>query len=162
MNRTKFILACGIFSLAALSLSWATAGADDIAIVVNKTNAVPALSANDLKAIYLGQKERWPTGKPMVPVALGNGHPELHSFLKAICNMSEGDYKKYFLQISFTGKAVTLPRMVESARDVKTLVAGTPGAIGFLRASDVDASVDVVKVNGSAPGEPGYALAVKP
>ena len=162
MNRTKFILGFGALCLASFSLRTASANGDAIAVVVNKTNVVPTLSAADLKAIFLGQKDRWPTGKPLVPVALGNGHPELHSFLKIICNMSEGDYKKYFLQMTFVGKSVTLPRMVGSAHDVKTLVATTPGAIGFLRASDVDGSVGIVKVNGESPSDPGYQLALKP
>lgn len=162
MSRTKSHLCFAAVCLAALLLRNAFAEGDALAVIVNKTNTVTGLSGADLKAIYLGQKEHWPTGKPLVPVALSNGHAELHRFLKIVCNMSEGDYKKYFLQMTFVGKTVTLPRMVESAQDVKTLVASTPGAIGFLRQSAVDGSVGIVKINGSAPGEAGYQLSLKP
>ena len=40
----------------------------------------------------------------------------------------------------------------------KQFVSVTPGAISYIRASDADDSVKVVKVDGHAPGEAGYAL----
>ena len=47
-----------------------------------------------------------------------------------------------------------------SAAVVKALVSQTPGAIGIVRASQVDTSVNVVKLDGVTPGEPGYKLSV--
>ena len=41
------------------------------------------------------------------------------------------------------------------------LTALSPGAITYLRASDVDPSVKVLKVDGKAPGEAGYPLKIK-
>ncbi len=134
--------------------------ANNLVLIVNKTSAVLGLSTNDLKTIYLGEKEHWPNGQKVVPVALGTGRPELKAFLKQVCGMSEPDYKKYFIQANFTGKTLVLPRMAESPSAVKAMVSSTPGAIGFVRGTDVDGSVGVVRFNGAAPSDPGYQLSV--
>jgi hypothetical protein len=62
------------------------------------------------------------------------------------------------MQAAFTGKDIAPPRDVASAAALKQFVAGTPGAIGCILASEVDDSVKVLKVDGNAPGEPGYKL----
>jgi len=40
-------------------------------------------------------------------------------------------------------------------------VGATPGAVGYLRASDVDNSVKVVRVNGLLPEDDGYPLRLR-
>jgi len=62
------------------------------------------------------------------------------------------------MQLAFTGKDVVMPRDVSSAAALKKFVAGNPGAVGCILASEVDDSVKVLKVDGAAPGEPGYKL----
>jgi hypothetical protein len=41
---------------------------------------------------------------------------------------------------------------------VKAYVAQTPGAIAYIRASDADDSVKVLKVDGKSPGDADYGL----
>jgi hypothetical protein len=75
--------------------------------------------------------------------------------------MSDGDLGKYFMQAAFTGKSATPPREVGSAGAVKSFVAGSPGAIGFVKANDLpagDATVKTVKIDGSAASDPGYKI----
>jgi hypothetical protein len=59
---------------------------------------------------------------------------------------------------AFNGKEIAQPRDVASAAALKKFVATTPGAIGCILSSEVDASVKVLKVDGAAPGEPAYKL----
>jgi hypothetical protein len=40
-------------------------------------------------------------------------------------------------------------------------VGTTPGAVGYLRASDVDDSVKVVRVNGLLPDDDGYPMRLR-
>lgn len=51
--------------------------------------------------------------------------------------------KAYWSQLMFTGKAQR-PRKVSGDAAVKSAVAGTPGAIGYISAGAVDGSVKVV------------------
>jgi ABC-type phosphate transport system substrate-binding protein len=162
MSRKSFVRILGFIAFSATVSQAASASSSDIAIVVNKTSTVVAISSNDLKAIYLGDRESWPNGQKVLAIALASGRPELKAFLKHVCGMSEGDYKKYFIQANFTGKTLVLPRMAASSAAVKAIVGATPGSIGFVQASDLDSSIGVVKLDGLSPGDPGYKLSVTP
>ena len=58
----------------------------------------------------------------------------------------------------FGGETVSTPKSLASAMAVRQLVSSLPGAIGFLRLSDINDSVKVVKLDGAGPGEPAYKL----
>jgi hypothetical protein len=62
------------------------------------------------------------------------------------------------MQAVFTGKDVVQPQEVSSAAALKQLVGRTPGGIGCIFGSQADDTVKILKVDGVAPGEPGYKL----
>lgn len=140
----------------------APASADDLAVIVNKSSFVTLLNLNDLKHIYLGEKKKWPDGKPIVVVTVGPPGGEFRAMLKSIYGMSDAEFKRFFMQAKFTGSDALAPRMVDSAAALKAFVTSTPGAIGCVRARDVDPSVKAIRLDGTAPGEAGYKLAVDP
>jgi ABC-type phosphate transport system substrate-binding protein len=167
-NRTiLFLLPWAV--LLALAVFCAQSGApvlaagDPIVVIVNNSNPVDNLSMGELKKLFLSDRSRWDTGKAVAPVMLSAGAPERTSFLKAVCGMSDADLNKYFMQAAFTGKSATPPKEVSSASAVKSFVAGSPGAIGFVKAGDFhgDASegaIKAVKIDGAAASDPGYKL----
>jgi len=132
-----------------------------LVVIVNSANPADNLSVADLKKLFLSERSRWDTGKAVAPVLLGLGAPERTAFLKQVCGMSDADFSKYFVQAAFTGKDATAPKEVSSARDVKSVVAGSPGAIGFVKASEFsagDSGVKAVKVGGASAGDAEYKL----
>jgi ABC-type phosphate transport system substrate-binding protein len=142
------------------SVSPVEAAGEPIVVIVNNANPVESLSLGELKKLFLGDRSRWDTGKAVAPVMLGPGAPERTVFLKIVCGMNDADLGKYFLQAAFTGKSATPPKEVGSAAAVKSFVAGSPGAIGFVKASDLpagDATVKAVKVDAAA-SDPGYKI----
>jgi len=77
--------------------------------------------------------------------------------------VNNAEFSKYFVQAAFTGKDVTPPREVSNGRDVKSIVAGSPGAIGFIRGLDFhgdgsDGGVRAVKVEGLLASDASYKL----
>jgi ABC-type phosphate transport system substrate-binding protein len=150
-------LAILAFFLGTVPSAWA---ADAIVVIVNIANPVDNLSLGELKKLFLGDKARWDTGKAVAPVMLGPGAPERAAFLKIVCGMSDADMAKYFMQAAFTGKANTPPKDVSSARDVKSVVAGSPGAIGFVKAGDFTAGggIKALKVDGVDASDGGYKI----
>ena len=142
------------------SVSPVEAAGDAIVVIVNNANPVDNLSVGELKKLFLGDRSRWETGKAVVPVMLAPGAPERTAFLKIVCGMTDADLGKYFLQGAFTGKSATPPKEVSSAAAVKSFVASSPGAIGFIKASDLqagDTTVKTVKVD-TAASDPGYKI----
>jgi ABC-type phosphate transport system substrate-binding protein len=151
-------VAMAIWSMA--SVDRVQAAGDPIVVIVNSANPVDNLSMGELKKLFLGDRSRWDTGKAVAPVMLGPGAPERTSFLKIVCGMNDADLGKYFLQAAFTGKSATPPKEVGSAAAVKSFVAGSPGAIGFVKASDLsagDTTVKAVKID-TAASDPGYKI----
>jgi ABC-type phosphate transport system substrate-binding protein len=151
-------VATGIWWMA--SVSPVEAAGDPIVVIVNNANPVDNLSIGELKKLFLGDRSRWDTGKAVAPVMLAPGAPERTAFLKIVCGMNDADLGKYFLQAAFTGKSATPPKEVGNAAAVKSFVAGSPGGIGFLKASDLpagDTTVKAVKID-TAASDPGYKI----
>ena len=117
---------------------------DEVDVIVNKGNDTGELSVADAKKIFMGDKSVWGSGKRVTILMLAPGQPERAVILKEIYKMSESDYGKYFLQAAFSGRVTAPPKDVGSAGQMKQLVAGNPGAIGYLKKEDVDDSVKVV------------------
>jgi ABC-type phosphate transport system substrate-binding protein len=144
--------------------SWALDGGP-IVVIVNQANPVQNVSMAELRKIFLSDRNRWDTGKNIAPVIAARGAVERVAFLKIVCGMRDAEFSKFFLQAAFTGKDVTPPREVLSGRDVKSIVAASPGAIGFIRALDFhgdgsDGGVKAVKVEGLLASDPGYKLRI--
>jgi ABC-type phosphate transport system substrate-binding protein len=165
-NLLSLALAASLFALASL-LSIppriARAAGDPIVVIVNQANPVDNLSASELKKLFLSDRSRWDTGKSVAPVILAAGAPERTVFLKIVCGMSDSDFSKYFMQAAFTGKSATPPKEVSSSAALKSFVASSPGAIGFVKAGDFhgdgsDGGVKSVKVDGVAAGDAAYKL----
>ena len=144
--------------------SWAVDGGP-IVVIVNQANPVQNVTMAELRKIFLSDRNRWDTGKNIAPVIAARGAVERVAFLKIVCGMRDAEFSKFFLQAAFTGKDVTPPREVLSGRDVKSIVAVSPGAIGFIRALDFhgdgsDGGLKAVKVEGLLASDPGYKLRI--
>jgi len=131
---------------------------NDLAVIVNKKTTVLALTARDLRGILLGEKERWPNGQKVFAASLPTDLPETRFVLKQICGMSEGDYKRYFMQLAFQGKSISPPKILRTPDAIKALVSSTPGAVGIIHAREVDESVNVLSLDGVNPGTANYKL----
>jgi hypothetical protein len=91
------------------------------------------------------------------------GAPDRTAFLKIVCGTNDADFGKYFVQAAFNGKSATPPKEVGSSAGVKAVVAGSPGAIGFVKAGDFhgdgsDGGVKSVKVDGMTAADAGYKI----
>ena len=164
MTKTKIIVSrLPALTMLVLFLSIAplARAGEAIVVIVNSANPVDNLSQGELKKLFLSDRSRWDTGKAVAPVMYSPGSPVRTSFLKLICGMSDGDLGKYFMQAAFTGKSATPPKEVGSPGALKSFVAGSPGAIGFMRASEFsgsDSGIKAVKIDGTAADDPAYKL----
>ena len=134
----------------------------DLAVIVNKQTAILSLTSRDLRSILLGQTDHWPNGQKVIAASLPIEQPETKLLLKEICGMSEGDFKRYFMQLAFQGKALSPPRIMKTPSAIKALVSTTPGAVGVIPARDVDAVVNIIPLDGLQPGTSNYKLAMNP
>jgi len=135
--------------------------AEDVAFVVNKANPTDTLSMAQLKKILLAKDAQWPNGKKITIYMGAPGQPERSSALKIACGMSETDFYLQYMHAAFVGETAEPPKVAASAAQAKQAVAAAPGAMAVIRASEVDDTVKVVKIDGVAPGGAGYPVPIK-
>jgi hypothetical protein len=156
MRTPIVILTLLLFGVAAAVL--AADEPAELAVIVNKSTTQETITSGELRQMILGEKVKWSDGKKVTPVQTPAESPERALLLKMVCKMSDAVLKRYYMQAAFTGKDIAPPTDVPSAAALKQFVARTPGAIGCILATEVDKTVSVLKVDGSAPGDPAYKL----
>ncbi len=167
-----FLLASAVFSIAALSATSApdpgrtaepqNASEQNLAIVVNISNPISNLSMAELRRIFLGERSHWPNGRRITLVMMEPGQPERAVVLRDICQMNETDFNNHFLHGGFTGEGLVSPKTLATPVGVRKLLFNVPGAIGYLRFSDLDSTVSVVRIDERGPEDKGYKLHVPP
>ena len=127
-----------------------------VAIIVNQSNPVENFSFDDLRKIFLGERSHWPNGRRITLVMLDPSQPERKAVLRDIYRMNKKDFNNHFIQRVFSGAVFVSPRNLATPPDVLKFVFNVPGAIGYVRASDVDSTVKVLRVDGRVPADKDY------
>jgi ABC-type phosphate transport system substrate-binding protein len=142
-----------------LSQALAQTGAPtSIAVVVNKDNPVSNLSIADLRKISLGERQYWRGGLPIQLLMRAPGARERDLVLRVIFQMSESQYKQYWVAKLMRTEAKSAPAEVFSSGMLKEGVAAIPGAIAFIDIEEVRPPLKVLRIDGRLPGEQGYPL----
>ncbi len=131
-----FLLIAGQFaSLPAL--------AGGLLVVVGSNSTVPALDKTQVRNIFLGKMSSFPGGLTAIPVDQPEASPLREEFYQKVTNFSVAEAKARWAQLAFTGRGEP-PRVVNDSNEIKRILNSTPGAIGYIEKSDLDASVRVV------------------
>ena len=136
----------------------ANAQAVELAVVVHPKVPVGNLSLAELRRLFRGERQFWGDNSRVVLFVPAPGMSERATMLGSIFNMSEGQYRQYWIGKIFRAEVATGPRTIASVEQALSLVASTPGAIVLVPAGAVDGSVKTVRVDGKAPGQAGYPL----
>lgn len=130
-----------LIAVAALALFGAVhALAADVKIVANTSVGASSISARDIQAVFLLDKDSV-DGSHVQPV-LAKGGSAHEAFLKEYLGKNDSALKAFYRALVFTGKA-SMPKELGSDAEVVAYVAKTKGAIGYVSSG---ASTDGVKV----------------
>jgi len=135
-----------------------TAASPVVAIVVHPSNPVENLTFSELRRIFMLDTQTWPHGRKITVVLREKGQPERADAIRLICGLSEADYDKHILFRTFQGSVNIGPRSIQSAAAMLRFVYSAPGAIGYVAADQVDATVKTLRIDGALPGDAGYPL----
>jgi ABC-type phosphate transport system substrate-binding protein len=130
----------GAAAFAALmaALGAAPAWAGEIAVVVNEQSPIQALSPEQVRALFLGERRFW--GKVRVfPVTYSENAPIMRTFLNRVLGMDANAYKVWWIQRIFRDGDVP-PARAGSAEEALRAVAANAGGIGFVDAEAVAGS----------------------
>jgi ABC-type phosphate transport system substrate-binding protein len=143
----------------ATSLPVLSSQRSDLAIIVHKSNPIENLSLTELREYFLAERSHWSTRQKIRVAMREPGSPEREAVLRLVCGMKrDQDFTTYFMRAKFSEQVVDEPRNLDSTPNMIRFVANVAGAIGYVRADEVDPSVRVIKVDNLSPGDAGYKL----
>jgi hypothetical protein len=135
-----------------------TARGTDIAVVVHPDTPVADLSLSEVRKVLLGERQYWNSKLPVVLLIRAPVARERDVVLRVIYQMSEAQFKQYWVAKIFRAEITSPPRIVYSNDLQYDLVSAMPGAIAFVDARNVRPGVKVLRVDGHLPGERDYPL----
>ena len=149
MKTRRNLLLAVLFAAPALTLAHdSVAGGEVLAVIVNKSNPASSLSQNELRPIFQTTKKAWGSGEDAVPINLPEDNPLRNEFDQAVLGLDPERVARYWTDRKVRGGARP-PVRVPTTGAVLKAVAAKPGAIGYIRLSEVNSSVKVVaKISG--------------
>jgi hypothetical protein len=130
----------------------------DVAVVVHPDTPINDLSLADVRKVFLGDRQYWTSNLPVVLLIRAPIARERNVVLKIIYQMTEAQFKQYWIAKIFRAELASAPKVVYSNDMANDLVTAVPGAIAFIDAHEVRSGAKVLRVDGRLPGEPGYPL----
>ena len=157
--REEICLLQKAVAFAALWLSCSAIGAcKDIALIANKTNSTKNLPMADLVKICKGQTSRWPDGKPVTLIIRNPGSAEMRMVLEKIYNMPKDEVAALILSANHGRANHPAIIVVDSDQSLVQTVEATAGAVGLVDVYSITGGINVLRVSGKLPLEPGYPL----
>ena len=137
------------FCVCSVQLMLAQGRDPDVAVVVHPDTPVSDMTLAEVRKVLLGDRQYWTTNMPVVLLMRAPVARERNVVLKIIYQMTESQFKQYWIAKIFRAEAVSA---------ANELVTAIPGAIAFISFRDVHPGSKVIRIDGHLPGEPGYPL----
>ena len=154
MHRFRILL---LFTLLGLVSSLESEAAD-IAIIVHPDVPFENVTFDELRRLVLGDRQFWNSNLRVTLLLRAPVARERDVVLKKIYQMTESQYRQYWIGKVFRAESTAGPKTVYSSSMAVTLVGSIPGALTFIDVAEVPRDLKILRVNGLLPGEPGYPL----
>ena len=135
-----------------------TTRGSDIAVVVHPDTPVSDLGFSELRRVLLGERQYWNSRLPVVLLIRAPVARERDVVLRVIYQMSESQFRQYWIAKIFRAEAASPPKIVYSNDMQFELVTAIPGAIAFVDSRNVPPGLKVLRVDGRVPGDRDYPL----
>ena len=152
------VLIATILLLGNLSYADEMAVEGNLAIVVHPGVDVENLSMEQLRRIFLADQQFWPDKSRITLLVKAPGAVERELVLDQIYQMSEPQFRQYWIAKIFRAEVASGPKIVVSSNMALELVTVIPGSITFMRVGDIDSGVKVLRIDGFLPDQDGYPL----
>jgi hypothetical protein len=126
--------------------------AQDIRLTVigNVTGVPSEMKSSELISVLKGEKQRWSDGTKVNIYIMKTTTPVGQNTCKKIYNWSGDKVKRYWLELSFSGKA-DAPTFCNTVEELEFNVSQNPGAIGVVDRSSTSAGVKTILIDGKNP-----------
>jgi len=130
----------------------------DVAIVVGSEVPVDTMTLAEVRKLFMGERQYWNSNMRVTLLVRAPVARERNIVLTKLYEMTEAQYRQYWISKVFRADAATGPKIVYTNDMAVQLVKAIPGAVAFVDSKQVPAGLKVLKVDGKLPGEKGYPL----
>jgi hypothetical protein len=117
-------------------------------VAIGSLTGVPSdISMNELKAVFHGERQRWPDGTKVVIAMIKSTSPLGNEISKKVYSMSGDEVRGFWARISFAGK-FDPPNVFNTETEVETFISQNPGSIAILEKVNTMPEVKTVLVGG--------------
>ena len=141
-----------LFSLLCVLIAAVAAQARQLALVADKASTTSNISSTELQKILSGHSRNWPDGKAITIVIRDPSSADMQLVLHKLLNMSDEQLR------SVVQAHRDMIVVADSDQAIIRFVAGKRGAIGLIDLYSLTKDVNVMKIDGKLPVEPGYLL----
>jgi len=160
ITRRQAIL-CGATGVLAytfrIPLANAAKGSEPLVVIAAKNSSLNDISLFRLKRLYLGDVIEAPDGTKLLPLNRGNKTGERVGFDESVLGMTPEEVARYWIDRRIRGQSGA-PKAVDPAAVLQKVVGRLPGAVSYVRVSELSSQMKVVKVDGRKPGDAGYPI----
>lgn len=132
--------------------------AKDLALIANKGSGMNEITMADLVKVCKAQTNRWPDGKPATFVMRNPTSADARMVVEKIFASTPDAVSGLITTANHERTNHPAIIVVTSDDELVKRVASTPGAVGLVDVYAINSSVEVMKIGGKLPLEPGYPL----
>jgi len=136
----------------------AGAAASPVAIVVSADVPVDEMSFADIRKVFLGERQFWNPNLRVVLLMRAPVAAERDVVLRTIYQMSEAQFRQYWISKVFRADISAGPKIVYSTEMANDLIAAIPGAVAFVDAAQIPKGLKVLRIDGKLPADKAYPL----
>jgi hypothetical protein len=133
-----------LIAAAILALASSFALASSVKVIANASVKADAISADELKSVFLQETSSLRDGSHVEPVLAKSGAAH-EAFLNEYLGKSDSALQTYYRSLVFTGKG-SMPKALGSDAEVAAYVAKTKGAIGYVSAGSSSEGAKTLQV----------------
>ncbi len=134
-----------------LTIGLVTRAQDIPLTVIGNVTGVPSqMKSSELVSVLKGEKLRWSDGTKVSIYIMKTSTPVGQNTCKKIYNWSGDKVKRYWLELSFSGKA-DAPTFCNTVDELESYVSQNPGAIGIVDRGSSSNGVKTILIDGKNP-----------
>ena len=130
------------------------AAARDVALVTSRNSRVQVMKAAELTKM-IKTTHKWLDGYDLTVVLTEPSSPEMRVVAEKLLSLTDDEFKKL---IDAANKTRVTFLVVSSDDEALKALQSNPSAIGLVNVYSINSNVDVLKIDGKLPLEPGYIL----
>ncbi len=147
-KKTEELPASAALSTSPSSTASAVASEPTIVVIGSPGLSVDNLTREQVRAIFLGNNSRLPSGEQVTVVATQGGGSAKNIFYQNVIGKTPRQLKIHWAKLRFQGKQQP-PKHLADDEAVKDSVANSSGVIGIIKSSAVDDSVKILLSTGN-------------